>query len=50
MRRRFEFQVMPQLLNYLGTEPDDPVAPDFGTLAVYRREPPAALVDDRVGH
>ena len=30
---------MPQLLNYLGAEADDASAADFGTIAVYRREP-----------
>lgn len=33
--RRFEFQVMPQLINHLGVESDNPLAPDWGMLAVY---------------
>ncbi|KAG1681100.1 hypothetical protein FOA52_015540 [Chlamydomonas sp. UWO 241] len=33
--RVFEFQVMPQLLNYLGADEDDERALDFGTIAVY---------------
>jgi len=33
--RRFEFQVMPQLLNHLGVDVADPKAPDWGTIAVY---------------
>ena len=33
--RRFEFQVMPQLLNHLGADASDPGAPDWGTIAVY---------------
>jgi pre-rRNA-processing protein TSR4 len=33
--RRFEFQVMPQLLNHLGVDAADPKAPDWGTIAVY---------------
>ena len=33
--RRFEFQVMPQLLNHLGVDPSDPKSPDWGTIAVY---------------
>jgi pre-rRNA-processing protein TSR4 len=33
--RRFEFQVMPQLLNHLGVDVTDPKAPDWGTIAVY---------------
>ena len=33
--RRFEFQVMPQLLNILGVDPADDDALDFGTIAVY---------------
>jgi hypothetical protein len=35
--RRFEFQAMPQLLNYLDIDADDASALDFGTIAVYRR-------------
>lgn len=34
-QRRFEFQVMPQLLNHLGVDPSDPKGPDWGTIAVY---------------
>jgi pre-rRNA-processing protein TSR4 len=33
--RRFEFQVMPQLLNHLEADAADPDAPDWGALAVY---------------
>eukprot|EP00887_Chlorella_sp_A99_P000437 scaffold17.g437.t1 len=33
--RRFEFQVMPQLLNHLGVDAAHPASPDWGTLAVY---------------
>ena len=33
--RKFEFQVMPQLLNHLGVDAADPKAPDWGTIAVY---------------
>ncbi|GBF91752.1 hypothetical protein Rsub_04056 [Raphidocelis subcapitata] len=33
--RRFEFQVMPQLLNFLDVDDEDPHAPDWGTIAVY---------------
>ena len=33
--RRFEFQIMPQLLNILGVDPSDDTAVDFGTIAVY---------------
>lgn len=33
--RRFEFQVMPQLLNHLGVDVADPKAPDWGTIVVY---------------
>jgi pre-rRNA-processing protein TSR4 len=33
--RIFEFQVMPQLLNYLDIDPEDPCGLDWGTIAVY---------------
>lgn len=33
--RRFEFQVMPQLISVLGIDASDPNALDFGTIAVY---------------
>lgn len=33
--RHFEFQVMPQLINYLGADPLDATAPDWGMIAVY---------------
>ncbi|KAI3431726.1 hypothetical protein D9Q98_004768 [Chlorella vulgaris] len=33
--RQFEFQVMPQMLVHLGVEADDPLAPDWGAIAVY---------------
>lgn len=33
--RRFEFQIMPQLLNHLGIDAEDESGPDFGTIAVY---------------
>ncbi|GAB4823697.1 hypothetical protein N2152v2_010743 [Parachlorella kessleri] len=33
--RRFEFQVMPQLLNYLDQDPSDPASLDWGMIAVY---------------
>ncbi|GAX76516.1 hypothetical protein CEUSTIGMA_g3962.t1 [Chlamydomonas eustigma] len=33
--RIFEFQVMPQLLNYLDIDPEDPSGLDWGTIAVY---------------
>lgn len=33
--RRFEFQVMPQLLNKLGIDPSDDDALDWGTIAIY---------------
>lgn len=33
--RKFEFQVMPQLIVHLGVPADDPSAPDWGTIAVY---------------
>ncbi|KAF8071111.1 PDCD2 [Scenedesmus sp. PABB004] len=33
--RRFEFQVMPQLLSLMELDPGDPHAPDWGTIAVY---------------
>ena len=36
--RRFEFQVMPQLISVLGMDATDPDAPDFGTVAVYSCE------------
>ncbi len=32
---RSHLQVMPQLLNYLGIDEDDPAALDWGTIAVY---------------
>ena len=35
-RRRFEFQVMPQLLNFLGQDSQDPHALDFGSICVFR--------------
>lgn len=34
-RRRFEFQIMPQLLNHLDIDASNPEAPDWGTIAVY---------------
>lgn len=34
-QRRFEFQIMPQLLNHLGIDAEDESGPDFGTIAVY---------------
>jgi len=34
-QRRFEFQVMPQLLNFLDLDAEDPTAPDWGTIVVY---------------
>lgn len=36
--RRFEFQIMPQLISVLGMDAADPDAPDFGTIAVYSCE------------
>ncbi|KIZ05218.1 Programmed cell death protein 2 [Monoraphidium neglectum] len=33
--RQFEFQVMPQLVSFLGEDDEDPQAPDWGTIAVY---------------
>ena len=33
--RKFEFQIMPQVLNILGIDPSDDDALDFGTIAVY---------------
>lgn len=33
--RKFEFQVMPQLLNSLNVDPLDKLAPDWGMIAVY---------------
>lgn len=33
--RKFEFQVMPQLINHLGVEPEDGLSPDWGIIAVY---------------
>ena len=33
--RKFEFQIMPQLLNSLLVDPSDPNSPDWGTIAVY---------------
>ena len=33
--RRFEFQVMPQTLHFLGVDPSDSEAPDWATIAVY---------------
>lgn len=39
----FEFQVMPQLLNHLGLDAEDPAALDFGTIAVYRRAEEVSL-------
>ena len=33
--RKFEFQVMPQLLNSLNVDPMDKMSPDWGTIAVY---------------
>ncbi|WIA11918.1 hypothetical protein OEZ85_012002 [Tetradesmus obliquus] len=34
-QRRFEFQVMPQLLSLMELDAEDPHAPDWGTIAVY---------------
>jgi len=34
-KRRFEFQVMPQLINHLGVDPEDRLSPDWGMIAVY---------------
>lgn len=33
--RRFEFQVLPTLINSLETDPEDPESIDFGSIAVY---------------
>lgn len=33
--RRFEFQIMPQLLNILGIDPSDDNALDWGTISIY---------------
>eukprot|EP00798_Chlamydomonas_sp_ICE-L_P016411 gene16409-22620_t len=33
--RQFEFQVLPQLLNYLDVDAEDPMALDWGSIAVY---------------
>ncbi|KAJ1733291.1 hypothetical protein LPJ61_001632 [Coemansia biformis] len=33
--RQFEFQIMPQMINYLGVDSADPVSVDWGTLLVY---------------
>jgi pre-rRNA-processing protein TSR4 len=33
--RRFEFQVMPQLLAALGEDDADPSSPDWGAIAIY---------------
>lgn len=33
--RKFEFQIMPQLLNNLNVDPSDSNAPDWGTIAIY---------------
>jgi pre-rRNA-processing protein TSR4 len=33
--RKFEFQIMPQLLNILGVDPSDDNALDWGTIAIY---------------
>uniref|UniRef100_A0A6U9R6J4 MYND-type domain-containing protein n=1 Tax=Picocystis salinarum TaxID=88271 RepID=A0A6U9R6J4_9CHLO len=37
-KRRFEFQVMPQMLSYLGVDDDQEDATDWGTLVVYTCE------------
>ncbi|KAJ1937028.1 hypothetical protein FBU59_004874, partial [Linderina macrospora] len=34
-QREFEFQIMPQMLNFLGLKADDPTSIDWGTLLVY---------------
>lgn len=49
MRRRFEFQVMPQLLNFLGLAEDDAAALDFGTIAVYSCSASCALEPNKLG-
>ncbi|KAL3160090.1 hypothetical protein ABBQ32_010870 [Trebouxia sp. C0010 RCD-2024] len=33
--RRFEFQVLPQLLHYMDVDAEDPEGPDWGCIAVY---------------
>ncbi|KAK9794945.1 hypothetical protein WJX73_007647 [Symbiochloris irregularis] len=33
--RQFEFQVMPQMIHYLGVDADAATSPDWGTIAVY---------------
>ncbi|GMH43638.1 hypothetical protein BSKO_11560 [Bryopsis sp. KO-2023] len=33
--RQFEFQVLPQVVHYLGADATDPEAPDWGCIAVY---------------
>jgi pre-rRNA-processing protein TSR4 len=33
--RRFEFQIMPQLIHFLGEDDADPLSLDWGAIAVY---------------
>ena len=33
--RKFEFQIMPQIIHHLGQDPEDPESLDFSTIAIY---------------
>jgi Programmed cell death protein 2, C-terminal putative domain len=48
-QRRFEFQVMPQLLNFLGIAEAEASALDFGTIAIYSCSASCALEPNKLG-